>query len=79
MTVMRAREVRINLILSIATALLGVLLRLGAILALKYNWFLPEYANTTKGVGGALIVLGLVWIGLTVIKKMTGPAEKAAR
>ena len=79
MTVMRAREVRINLILSISTAVLGVAMRLGGILALKYQWFLPEYANSTKGVGGTLVLLGLLWIGLTLIKRLSLPPERAVR
>lgn len=79
MTVMLAREVRINFILSIALAVLGVLMRLGGILALKNNWFLPEYATVAKGCGGALILFGLVWFGLTAIKRAMLPAQKAAR
>ncbi len=79
MTVMLAREVRINLILAMSTTVLGVLMRVGGILALKNQWFLPEYTTTTKGVGGALIVLGLLWLGLSLIKRMTAPPERAAR
>ncbi len=79
MTVMRAREVRTNLILSIATAVLGVLMRLWGTLALKFNWFLPEYDATIKGCGGVLVVLGLIWVCLTAIKRVTAPPEKAVR
>ena len=52
---------------------------LGGILALKNDWFLPEYNTVAKGCGGALILFGLVWLGLTAIKRAMLPPEKAAR
>lgn len=74
MTVMRAREVRINLILSLATAVLGLVMRLIGVLALNYDWYLPEYATVTKGCGGMLLILGLLWVGMSLIKwSMTSP------
>jgi hypothetical protein len=79
MTVMLAREIRLNLILSLSTAVLGLLLRLVGVLALKFDWFLPEYAAVTKGSGGTLFLIGLLWLGMALIKRTRLPREKTAR
>lgn len=81
MTVMCAREVRLNLILSIATAVVGLAMRISGMVALKFHfpWFLPEYANATKGCGDAILLLGLIWLGLTAIKRAMASPGKTAR
>ena len=79
MTVMRAREVRINLILSTALALIGLLMWIVGGLALKNNWFLPEYDSSAKGCGSVFLICGLVWLGLSLIKKVMTPPERAEK
>ncbi len=76
MTEMRAKEVRVNLILAIATTAIGLGMGVLGSMGLTKNLFLPEYARTTKGVGIAVLIVGLIWLGLTLIKRAIVPPER---
>ncbi len=73
---MRAREVRINLILAVLLTVIGLAMRLLGVIALKNELFLPEYATTLKGIGAAVLAIGLLWLGLALIKRAVLPAAR---
>jgi len=79
MTEMRAREVRLNLILAVATSAIGLILRVVGAVGIKKNLFLSEYAQTIHGVGGAILIIGLIWLGLALLKHAFLPPEKPPR
>ena len=79
MTEMRAREVWLNLILALAVSALGLVMRLLGTLGHKKNLLLPEYALTIKGVGGAVLAIGLLWLGLALLKRLLQPPERPPR
>ena len=70
MTQMSPREIRINLLFAGATTTVGALLWILCSIGLWKDVFLPEYALAWRGVGQALVVLGLIWIGLANLKRI---------
>ena len=70
MTVMQAKEIRVNFILSLAFTLVGLALWSFGLAAQVQGWFLPEYVKTTRGCGGAILLVGLIWLMLTSIRPL---------
>lgn len=71
MTQMSTPEIRLNFFLSVSTSILGLLLWVLGLVAVKQGFFLIEYAVMTRGIGGVLLLSGLVWLFLVEIRSTT--------
>ncbi len=70
MTQMKEKEILINFILAVLTTTLGASLWIFCEIGFRKGFLLPEYALAWKGVGQALLALGLIWISLSALKKL---------
>lgn len=70
MTMMQTRETRFNFILSLGFALVGLAMWSFGLTAQVQGWFLPEYVKTARGCGGAILLVGLIWLMLTAIRPL---------
>ncbi|MFO7534614.1 MAG: hypothetical protein R6X19_02855 [Kiritimatiellia bacterium] len=79
MTKMNAREIRINLYLSGFVSILGLLLWVLGLAAVKQGFFLIEYAVMTRGTGVVVLLVGLLWLAASLIKLSNSPRARAVR
>lgn len=70
MTMMQTRETRLNVILSLAFTVVGSAMWAIGLTAQVQGWFLPEYVKTIRGCGGAILLVGLIWLMLTAIRPL---------